>query len=137
MEQTIISKFQYTTPRIINFNYLINQVTENKEWSIKLKHQKHIKKISPTEATVSLKMIVDTDEDTTPFEIGFVVEANFRWEGYDDETISTLLSQTAPSLLIGYARPLVAMFTNSSGITTFNIPMIDFTKEPIVNFSEL
>ena len=92
---------------------------------------------SENEAKVSLSMIINANEDPSPFEVSFSVEAKFRWKDFDVDTVSMLLSQTAPSLLVGYARPIVAMFTNSSGITPFNIPMIDFTKEPIVNFSEL
>lgn len=136
METTNLSKFQYTTPRITKFNYGVNAPIENKVWSIGLKHRKNIKKLSSTEAIVSLSMIIGTDDDS-PFKIEFIVEAKFRWETYNTETISTLLSQTAPSLLIGYARPLISIFTNSSGVTPFNIPMIDFTQEPIIDFSKL
>ncbi len=137
MEKTNISKFQYTTPQIIAFNYLFNQEAENKEWNIRLRHQKYIKKISPEEALVSLRMTIDTDDDISPFDINFIVEARFRFKGYNEPKISSLLSQTAPALLLGYARPIVTMFTNSSGIAPFNIPLIDFTNEPIIDFSNL
>jgi len=136
MDTTIKSKFQYTNPRITKFNYKFTELPDG-EWKIRMNHRKEIEKISDNEARVVLEMIICADEDPSPFEIVFSVEAKFRWTDLDAQNASILLSQTAPALLVGYARPVVAMFTNSSGITPFNIPMIDFTHESIVDFSEL
>lgn len=136
MNTTKESNFQYTNPKITKFNYISTELSDG-QWTINMKHKKSIEKISESEAKVILSMLICASEEPSPFEVSFSVEAKFRWKELDAETVSMLLSQTAPSLLIGYARPIVAMFTNSSGITPFNIPMIDFTKEPIVNFSEL
>ena len=136
MNTTKESNFQYTNPRITKFNYIFTELSDG-QWTINMKHKKSIEKISESEAKVTLNMIISASGDSSPFEISFSVEAKFRWKDFDVDTVSMLLSQTAPSLLVGYARPIVAMFTNSSSITPFNIPMIDFTKEPIVNFSEL
>ena len=136
MNTTKESNFQYTNPRITKFNYIFTELSDG-QWTINMKHKKSIEKISENEAKVILSMIISANEEPSPFEVSFSVEAKFRWKDFDVDTVSMLLSQTAPSLLVGYARPIVAMFTNSSGITPFNIPMIDFTKEPIVNFSEL
>lgn len=136
MDITKESNFQYTNPRITKFNYIFAELSDG-QWTINMKHKKIIEKISNNEAKVILNMIICANEEPSPFEVSFSVEAKFRWKDFDADTVSTLLSQTAPSLLVGYARPIVAMFTNSSGITPFNIPMIDFTKEPIVKFSEL
>lgn len=136
MNITNESKFQYTNPRITKFNYAFTELQDG-EWTIRMKHKKEIEKISDNEAKVALEMMICADKEPSPFEIVFSVEAKFRWSNFDSKTVSSLLSQTSPSLLVGYARPIVAMFTNSSGITPFNIPMIDFTNEPIVDFSQL
>ena len=136
MNTSKLSNFQYTTPQITKFQYIFTELSDGK-WEINIKHQKVIEKISDNEAKVILDMIIGSDSSPAPFEIIFSVEAKFRWKELDIITVSTLLSQTAPSLLIGYARPIVSMFTNSSGIPPFNIPMLDFTKESIIDFSQL
>ncbi|MBQ3063496.1 MAG: protein-export chaperone SecB [Clostridia bacterium] len=136
MDNTKESNFQYTNPRITKFSYIFTELSDG-QWEITMKHKKKVEKLSENEAKVVLDMIICASEDPSPFEFSFSVEANFRWKDFDAATVSSLLSRTAPSLLVGYARPIVAMFTNSSGIMPFNIPMIDFTKESIVDFSEL
>ena len=136
MNITNESKFQYTNPRVTKFQYTFTELSDG-QWTINMMHKKRVEKVSNNEAKVILDMIIGADTELSPFEILFSVEAKFRWTDIDTETVSTLLSQTAPSLLIGYARPIIAMFTNSSGITPFNIPMIDFTQEEIVNFDSL
>lgn len=136
MDITQVSSFQYTNPKITRFQYAYTDLSDGK-WTINMRHQKKIEKISENEAKVILDMIIDADTDPSPFEVVFSVESRFHWDDLSIDVVSTLLSQTAPSLLIGYARPIVSMFTNSSGITPFNIPMIDFSKESIIDFSEL
>lgn len=136
MNKTVESKFQYTNPIIKEFKYSFTELPAG-EWKIELTHEKKIEKISSDKAKVILSMLIKADVNPSIFEIYFECEANFKWDGYDNSTISSLLSQTAPALLVGYARPIVALFTNSSGIPSFNIPLIDFTRESIVDFSTL
>lgn len=132
--ETKLSKFQYTTPRIINFKYSANLNLEEKNYSLNIKHTKKISLISANEAEVVLNMKIAA-QDESPIDIEFSVVAKFRWQDLSDENIKYMLNQTAPALLVGYARPIVSMFTNASGLSPFNLPMIDFTNDPIEDIS--
>ena len=138
MENTVQSQFQYSTPRIIGFDYTANTEAPTKEWTLQMTHQKSIQKISDHSAVVSVEMkICAPDDEAGPFTIRFVAEATFEWAGYDNGTISRLLSQNAPSLIIGHIRPLISLFTNSSGFIPFNLPFLDLTNESIIDFASL
>jgi len=133
MTDTVKSNFQYTTPRIRNFNYSINSSFEDGELEVRLQHRKRIERKSENEAYVELNMKISADAEVSPFEIDYTVFANFKWENMPEDKVKVFLNRTAPSLLVGYIRPIIAMFTNSSGFQPFNLPLIDFTKEPLMD----
>lgn len=135
MEITKKSAFQYATPKIINFLYRANVDSEQMDWTIGIKHSKKIIRDSDKHATVTLSMQIDSFEDESPFSIKFTIMAEFMWEDLDEDTLKILLNQNAPSLLVGFARPIISNFTNNSGFIPFNIPMINFTNEPIDDIS--
>lgn len=137
MDNTTKSKFQYTTPRIVQFNYAANMNAGEGTWNVKMQHEKKIVKIDDNTAQVIVVMAITLADEDSPFDIDFAAEAKFKWENMGTDQVSNFLSRTAVSLIIGHVRPLVAMFTNSSGFTPFQLPLLDFTQEPIVDFGSL
>ena len=62
------------------------------------------------------------------FALLFVIMANFEWdETYDSETINNLLLINAPSLLLGYARPIISNITSNS-IGQYDLPFMNFVS---------
>ena len=56
------------------------------------------------------------------------IGARFLWDDvYDEETLQDLLSQNAPALLLGYARPIIANMTSVGPTSTYNLPFYNFT----------
>lgn len=133
MTETKNSPFQYTTPQIFTFDYHANPDFCEQKWTIKINHQKEILRISQNKARVILHMNIFNEGEGDLFTVQFSILSNFRWENIGEEIINSLLNRTAPSLLLGYARPIVSMFTNSSGMGSYNIPLIDFTNDPILD----
>lgn len=84
------------------------------------------------EAFVELHIMIGDDkfEKNAPYYIDMSIVAKFYWEDvFDTETIQKLLTINAPSLLIGYARPIVATMTNSGPYPSCNLPFYNFTQE--------
>lgn len=64
-----------------------------------------------------------------PFYLKLELSAVFYWEQtQSEEEIDKFLKFNAVSLLIGYARPIVATITSSSRFPTFNLPFINITE---------
>lgn len=61
------------------------------------------------------------------------MEAIFTWENnLDPNMVKKLLKVNAPSLLLGYMRPLISNITNSSQYPTFNIPFLDMQENEAI-----
>lgn len=116
---------------MVQFSFKHPYIRNGLLFLIGIAHEKNIEKVSENEARVTLYVRIQSIEEPSPFIIEAVVEAKFRWTESVMAILPNLLNQNAPSLLVGYLRPVIAMFTNSSGMTPYNLPMLDFTDEPI------
>ena len=64
--------------------------------------------------------------------------SKFLWEeGLNEQEIRNALEINAPSLLVSYVRPLVALITGSSKYPSWNIPFLDMRKTSEQNREEL
>ena len=56
--------------------------------------------------------------------------AEFRWpDSLNMGMIEKLLNQNAPSLLLGYLRPIISQITAASPYNAYNLPFIDFSEK--------
>ena len=127
------SSFQFTNPVLTDLEIHLNEGF-NEEDNEQVQIQMDISvQVSPkenrNEAIVSLTVEIGEQGNNVPFWIKATERADFLW----DEDVSNvmrerLLSQNAPSLLLGYLRPIVAQITNASPYGAYNIPFINFTK---------
>lgn len=46
--------------------------------------------------------------------------------------IEKLLNQNAPSLLLGYLRPIISQITAASPYNAYNLPFIDFQRNKMM-----
>ena len=127
------SSFQFKDPYLTKFAFEINKNFKGeKNLSIQNKMQIAVKKKDDEPiAIVSLNLIIGDHNDSVPFFIDCVMESQFTWnnDAYDEATINELLSINAPSLLLGYLRPIVSQITNLSPYSPYNIPFYNFLSE--------
>lgn len=131
------STFQFTNPSLISLDFSINDgfVSSDKAVSVGLQLQTNItrEKAEP-KAEVKLELMVGDKSKDLPYCIRATEQAYFKWkDGLDEEQIDKLLHINAPSLLLGYLRPIIAQITESSTFGVYHIPFINFIQESVKN----
>lgn len=125
------SKFQFINPHLEEIYFAENpgfDVNEtepgmNNSFQIQVKRSKEFNR-----AKVELTLESHADNEKTPFTLRVRVAADFRWDDLEEKHIDAMLKVNAPSLLLGYMRPIVASVTNVSKFPVYNLPFMDFTK---------
>ena len=122
------SKFKFEKPILKRFSFNENEAFEKKEeLKIEIELEKEIER---TEKTGGVSVILKTvNSNEIPFFIEIEMYSKFIWEEeLTEEEIINALEINAPSLLISYIRPLVALVTGSSKYPAWNIPFLDMRK---------
>ena len=115
------SKFKFEKPILKRFSFNENEAFEKKE---ELKIEIELEK----EGGVSV-ILKTVNSNEIPFFIEIEMYSKFIWEEeLTEEEIINALEINAPSLLISYIRPLVALVTGSSKYPAWNIPFLDMRK---------
>ncbi len=124
------SKFQFDNPVLSYLKFEMNDNFNEMMYSgIKLLGKTEIVK-SQTEnkAQVSFRLLIGEETESSPFFIDIEMCSNFAWEDElkeNDDTVDKLLKANAPSLLLGYIRPLIATITSASKYPSFHVPFLD------------
>ena len=117
------SKFKFEKPILKRFSFNENEAFEKKE---ELKIEIELEKEKTGGVSVILKTV---NSNEIPFFIEIEMYSKFIWEEeLTEEEIINALEINAPSLLISYIRPLVALVTGSSKYPAWNIPFLDMRK---------
>ena len=122
------SKFKFEKPILKRFSFNENEAFEKKEeLKIEIELEKEIER---KEITGGVSVILKTvNSNEIPFFIEIEMYSKFIWEEeLTEEEIINALEINAPSLLISYIRPLVALVTGSSKYPAWNIPFLDMRK---------
>ncbi|MDD3745329.1 MAG: protein-export chaperone SecB [Anaerostipes sp.] len=101
------------------------------------------------EATVFLSIKINADEvdyknmedmsDDIPFVSNLVMNGVFFWDDdFTEEQIHELLKQTAPTLLLSYARPIFGNLISNARLPNMQIPFINMNdnKVKFMNYDE-
>lgn len=122
------SKFKFEKPILKRFSFNENEAFEKKE-ELKIEIELE-KEIDRKEKTGGVSVILKTvNSNEIPFFIEIEMYSKFIWEEeLTEEEIINALEINAPSLLISYIRPLVALVTGSSKYPAWNIPFLDMRK---------
>jgi len=81
-------------------------------------------------ARVSLTLEIGKKDSEDPFYVCATEMAEFRWsEALNNEMVEKMLNQNAPSLLLGYLRPIISQITAASPYSAYNLPFIDFSRK--------
>ena len=122
------SKFKFERPILKRFSFNENENFEKKEeLKIEIELEKRIKKEEKNgEVNVIFKTV---NSNEIPFFIEIEMYSKFIWEeGLTEQEIKNALEINAPSLLVSYVRPLVALITGNSKYPSWNIPFLDMRK---------
>lgn len=88
--------------------------------------EKGIKNEQNGEVTIVFKTVKN---DEIPFYIEAEMYSKFIWdEELSEKEIKNALEINAPSLLVSYIRPLIALVTGNSKYPSWNIPFLDMRK---------
>lgn len=82
-------------------------------------------------AIVALCLNIGKKDNSAPFFLTLTIEACFesKDEACTETAFKKLLDINAPSLLMSYARPIVALITSQAGFPALQLPFFDFTRE--------
>lgn len=128
------SKFQFTQPRLLKLSYQENQGfrknSDTVDMPIEVKPTIQYTE-TDTKAVVELQVKIGDKVKGAPFVISVMMGAMFRWKkgDFSEEAIDKLLRKNAVSLLLSYARPIIATVTSQSRFPTYDLPYIDLTSE--------
>lgn len=132
------SQFQFSNPRLKSIQFITHDefVKQGKlNMSIKIateqKRAENADGSLANSALVAVTVSVGEKDNSTPFYIEAVQEADFKWNEreLDEQQIEVLLSQNAVALLISYLRPIISSLTAASPYPVYNLPYINLAKE--------
>ena len=127
------SVFQFSRPVVKNVEYnVLEQYEKSKETNLHRHFHRNIVKIENTnDAIVELTIQLGCDEKSInpPFSLMLTIGAKFSWDNsLDEEIVNNLLTKNAPSLLLGYARPIISNITSNS-VGQYDLPSMSFIDE--------
>lgn len=122
------SNFQFSDPNLIHLNFHINDDFDSNDFeSIKIDGSTRVLKSKENNvAIVEFTLKIGEEDRNSPFYIEAVMKADFKWdEKLDAKIVENMLSINAPSLIVGYMRPIIANITNMSQYPIFNLPFLN------------
>ena len=128
------SAFQFSNPSLTKMEFCINEEFESsqdKEVKIAVNIGVQIdRSATDNNARVSLTLEIGKKDSEDPFYVCATEMAEFRWsEALNNEMVEKMLNQNAPSLLLGYLRPIISQITAASPYNAYNLPFIDFSRK--------
>ena len=129
MKDATLSKFRHSHPQITSFEYKTCDDLKEGKIDFAIQYDKHIEKIDDNHAIISLIIGMRPMDSNGPFCVTCSGKIMFEWSVEDEKVVDQILSQIAPSVLVAYMRPLISMFTHSSGLPAFELPLLDFSQE--------
>lgn len=128
------SAFQFSNPSLTKMEFCINEEFESsqdKEVKIAVNMGVQIdRSATDNNARVSLTLEIGKKDSDDPFYVCATEMAEFRWsEALNNEMVEKMLNQNAPSLLLGYLRPIISQITAASPYNAYNLPFIDFSRK--------
>ena len=120
------SAFQFSNPSLTKMEFCINEDFENGR-------DKEVKMAVNMGIQIDRSKVDNSAKVSLTLEIGkkgATEMAEFRWpDSLNMGMIEKLLNQNAPSLLLGYLRPIISQITAASPYNAYNLPFIDFSEK--------
>ena len=134
---SVVSNFQFEEPLLLEANFCLNPEyipDASKEIQLDINFHRNISMEDGTkEAIVELTVRINKNEDSIkencPYWMLVKYGAKFIWtEEYPPEIRDNFLEINAPSLLLGYIRPIISQLTAFSPYPVYNLPMINMNE---------
>lgn len=125
------SKLRFKNPILQNMSFSINENYENSSPVLTIKNVFNSKVTTypnKNKAKVVLNFHIDIQDENPPFSLSASIFSIFEWDEATNEEVNVFLTQSAPSLLLGYLRPIIHNVTVSSMRDGYNIPFMNFTQ---------
>lgn len=136
MKKVKKSGFQFSNPEVEELLFRKNKGFEKGKYAgLPIEYNVECSDIENNTATLSLELQVGHEGDDTPFYLKLVISSEFFWDEEAESRSKALLKQNAVTLLMGYARPLIAHLTVEAGYKPLNLPFVDL-REDIKNMDE-
>lgn len=125
------SHFQFKRPVLSEVSYKTNESfkpesTEALTITYEVEHRRN----DEISATVRVKINIGDTTPAAPFLISISMQADFKWDdSFSEKDLQSLLEGNAPSLIIAYARPIIALITSSTKYPSFDLPFLDLRRD--------
>ncbi|MBQ2982256.1 MAG: protein-export chaperone SecB [Lachnospiraceae bacterium] len=130
MKQIKKSGFQFSNPHIEKVLLQSNDDFEEEKYDgMPISYGVKIKEKEESSAIVELEISIGQEGETTPFYVELIVVSKFRWTDDVEAPADSLLKLNATTLLMSYARPIIAHLTADAGFKPFNIPFVDLRND--------
>lgn len=130
MKDITASKFQFTNPIV---NELILKRNKNFDKSayegMAICYDTTVYDMQKNTATLMLEVEIGEESEKTPFYLKVSVVSNFLWPDETEKMSESLLKKNGTTLLLSYARPLIAHTTVDAGFSPFNLPFVDLRED--------
>lgn len=121
-------------PRIVETYFKLNRhYPSDNDVHIKLNAVTSVQVDPESEERAAVELSIDLfSEDEfleVPFKVTVIAEGLFTWDeetSEDEGLLESLLNQHAPAILYGYIRQEIRMMTLNAGISTLDIPIMNF-----------
>lgn len=129
------SKFKFERPYLLALDFKVNMDLSpdvDMETNVKFNLEQSVSK-NNREANVvfhiDINQMSSEFKENQYFKMFLTLGCMFKWDSdLKEEIIENLLDINAPALLLSYARPIIANITQQSGLPTYNIPFMNFTR---------
>lgn len=130
MKDITASKFQFTNPIV---NELILKRNKNFDKSayegMAICYDTTVYDMQKNTATLMLEVEIGEESEKAPFYLKVSVVSNFLWSDEIEKMSESLLKKNGTTLLLSYARPLIAHITVDAGFRPFNLPFVDLRED--------
>lgn len=124
------SGFQFSNPETKELIFKKNQDFNKKKYKgLPISYNIESSEIEDNSAELSLIVEIGMEGQETPFYLKMTISSEFSWEEEVENISKKLLKQNAVTLLMGYARPLIAHLTVDAGYKPLNLPFVDLRED--------
>lgn len=130
MKNLTASGFQFSNPRTRKVFFQVNDKFDKSRYDgLEVSYDIKVSEKKESSAVVELEIIAGADRDASPFYMELIIASDFRWTDDLKGSEEIFLRQNAVTLLLSYARPIIAHTTADAGFRPFNLPFVDLRSD--------
>lgn len=124
------SKFQFSNPKVKKIKFEVNEEFCSEQYKgMSVTYEITSDGMENNSSNMELSIQIGEKGTDTPFYIELSIFSQFSWTEDANMIVDKLLKKNAVTLLLSYARPIVAHLTTDAGYRPFNIPFADLRED--------